>query len=157
MTQQTTYPCTTRTKTRRLVHARPSEANEHTHNERSTVRQLYLQRAQHATHMRLLETICRDTSRTFPCAARALRIDSRRDRVQSRRTSRERSCEARQQHTVKVCEQARRVRAAAAHRVPRRRPTTWGPPSEAFNDRGPVKERWLRRCGSADLRPDTPA
>ena len=88
-------------------------------------------------------------------AARAANIGSRRDHGQSRRTARQRSCDARQQHTVNACEQARRVRAAAAHRLPRRCPTTAGPPSEALKDRGPAKERGLRGRGSTDLRPDT--
>ena len=95
------------------------------------------------------------TSRTSPCAARRVGVDRRRDRDRRRRTTRQRSCGAFKQQTVSACEQAARVRAAAAHRVPRRCPATAGPPSEALEDCGPAKERGLRRWGSTDLRPDT--
>ena len=61
------------------------------------------------------------------------------------------------QHTVSVCRQAARVRAAAAHRVPRRCPATSGPPSEALKDRGPAKQRGPQRWRCTEFRPDTPA
>ena len=97
------------------------------------------------------------TSRTPSCRARALNVLSRRDRGQSRNRTRQRSCGALKEHTVSACEQAARVRSAAAHRVPRRCPATAGPPSEALKDRGPAKQRGPQRWRCTDLRPDTPA
>ena len=97
------------------------------------------------------------TSCTPSCGGQVVDVLSRRDHCQSRRTSRGRSYGARKQHTVSACSQAARVRAAAAHRVPRRCPATAGPPSEALKERRPAKKQGLQRWGCTDLRPDTPA
>ena len=99
------------------------------------------------------------TSRTPSCRARALNVLSRRDRGQSRNRTRQRSCGALKEHTVSACEQAARVRSAAAHRVPRRCPATAGPPSEALKDRGPAKQRGPQRwrCRPVSRGPGTKA
>ena len=96
-------------------------------------------------------------SRTRSCAARALDVLSRRGQGQSRRTARERSCDARRQHEVRALMHMGRGPTIAAHLSTRPAPTTAGPSSEAINDRAPLKSKELRQGGSGHLGPDAPA